>query len=566
MPKIPRRLWLQFMGALAALPDLQAQPPAPAPQQGRGEPTQQRVTKEMAVASLAAAGLSFTDAQIEMLLPSVNRFYAQYEALRQLDVPLDTPPALSFSPVIVGYPAPRGNSTFRAPKTPALVRFASPEELAFQPAIQLAAMVRAKRITSTALTRMYLDRLKTFGPKLNCVITLTEDLALEQAKDADASLRRGKRLSSLHGVPYGAKDLFDTKGILTTWGAEPYQKRVPDSDATVIEKLRAAGAVLVAKLSMGALAQGGLWFGGMTHTPWDYAQSSSGSSAGSAAATASGLVGFSIGTETLGSIVSPSTRCGVAGVRPTFGRVSRAGAMALSWSMDKIGPICRSVADCAEVLRLIAGQDGKDLSVINAPFNWDARRPLKKMKVGYLSADFERLREKARPVLEAALADLRKAGVSLEPITLPEFPLNAINFVLDAEAATAFDDLTRQPGGLDQLSGQTPPDWPNQFRSSRMIPAVEYIRAQRARTIYMRKFHEFMDQWDAFVSPTNSPCLTATNLTGNPQAVVPCGFVDNLPQGLLFTSRLFEEGAAMRLAYAYEQATDWHTKRPTLQT
>jgi Asp-tRNA(Asn)/Glu-tRNA(Gln) amidotransferase A subunit family amidase len=566
MPKVPRRLWLQIMGALAAVPELRAQPPAPAPQQGRGEPAPQRVTKEMAIAALAAVGLSFTDAQVEMLLPSVNRFYAQYEALRALDVPLDTPPAVSFSPVIAGYPAPRGNSTFRPPKAPALVRFGSPDELAFQPAIQLAGMIRAKRITSTALTKMYLDRLKTYGPKLNCVITLTQDLALEQAKDADTSLRRGKRLSSLHGVPYGAKDLFDTKGILTTWGAEPYQKRIPDADATVIEKLRAAGAVLLAKLSMGALAQGGLWFGGMTHTPWDYTQSSSGSSAGSAAATAAGLVGFSLGTETLGSIVSPSTRCGVAGVRPTFGRVSRAGAMALSWSMDKIGPICRSMADCAEVLRLIAGQDGKDLTVINAPLNWDARRPLKKMKVGYLSADFERLREKAKPVFDAALADLRKTGVSLEPLTLPDFPLNAINFVLDAEAATAFDDLTRQPGGLDQLSGQAPSDWPNQFRSSRMIPAVEYIRAQRARTIYMQKFHEFMDQWDAFVSPTNSPCLTATNLTGNPQAVVPCGFVDNLPQGLLFTSRLFEEGAAMRLAYAYEQATDWHTKRPTLQT
>src|SRR5215469_298818 len=567
MPKVPRRLWLQIMGALAAMPQLRAQAPAPAPQQtGRGEPVPQRVTKEMAVAALAAIGLSFTDAQIEMLLPSVNRFYAQYEALRQLDVPLDTPPAVSFSPVIAGYPAPRGNSTFRPPKAPTLVRFASPEELAFQPAVQLAAMVRSKRITSTALTKMYLDRLKTYGPKLNCVITLTEDLALEQAKDADTSLRRGKRLSPLHGVPYGAKDLFDTKGILTTWGAEPYQKRIPDADATVIEKLRAAGAGLLAKRSMGALAQGGLWFGGMTHTPWESTQSSSGSSAGSASATSAGLVGFSLGTETLGSIVSPSTRCGVAGVRPTFGRVSRAGAMALSWSMDKIGPICRSVADCAEVLRLIAGQDGKDLTVINAPLNWDARRPLKKMKVGYLSADFERLREKAKPAYDAALADLRKTGVSLEPLTLPEFPLNAINFVLDAEAATAFDDLTRQPGGLDQLSGQAPSDWPNQFRSSRMIPAVEYIRAQRARTLYMQKFHEFMDQWDAFVSPTNSICLTATNLTGNPQAVVPCGFVDNLPQGLLFTSRLFEEGAAMRLAYAYEQATDWHTKRPTLQT
>jgi Asp-tRNA(Asn)/Glu-tRNA(Gln) amidotransferase A subunit family amidase len=412
---------------------------------------------------------------------------------------------------------------------------------------------------------MYLERLKTYGPGLKCVITLTEDLAIEQATRADALLRRGKRLSALHGVPYGAKDLFDTKGILTTWGAEPYQHRVPDSDATVIGKLRDAGAVLVAKLSMGALAQGGQWFGGLTKTPWNYAMSSSGSSAGSASATAAGLVGFSLGTETLGSIVSPSTRCGVAGVRPTFGRVSRSGAMALSWTMDKIGPICRSVADCAEVLRLIAGPDGKDLTVIDAPYKWDARRSVRSMKVGYLSADFERLDPKTKPLFDAALEQLRNCGVKLEPMSLPDFPLRAINIVLDAEAAAAFDDLTREPGGLDQLSGQEPSDWPNQFRTSRLIPAVEYIRAQRARTIYMRKFDELMGQWDAFVSPASSISLTATNLTGHPQVVVPCGFSDGLPQGLLFTSRLFEEGAAMRLAYAYELATDWHTRRPALQ-
>ncbi|MDE3197325.1 MAG: amidase, partial [Acidobacteriota bacterium] len=254
------------------------------------------------------------------------------------------------------------------------------------------------------------------------------------------------------------------------------------------------------------------------------------------------------------------------GVRPTFGRVSRAGAMALSWSMDKIGPICRTVSDCAEVLRLIAGPDNKDLSVIAAPLNWDARRSLKRMKVGYLSAEFERLRPNVKPIYDAALAALRKAGAQLEPMQLPEFPLNTLGVILDAEAATAFDDLTRQPGGLDQLSGQTPSDWPNQFRSSRLIPAVEYIRAQRARTIYLRKFHEAMDRWDAFVSPTGSASLTATNYTGHPQTVVPCGFVDGLPQGLLFTGRLFDEGAAMRVAYAYEQATDWHRQHPALQS
>ncbi|MDP9171239.1 MAG: amidase, partial [Acidobacteriota bacterium] len=473
-----RRTWLQLLPALAALPALEAQTtPAPPAVQAPGP----RITKDMVVQALAGMGLQFTDAHIDMMLPAVNRQFNQFETLRKLDIPLDTPPAISFSPVFDGFKLPTGRSSFRRGRAPALLRFTNPDELAFLTATQLGALVAARRITSVALTKMYLDRLKTYGPKLNCVITLTDDLALDQAREADANLRRGRRHSPLHGVPYGAKDLFDTRGILTSWGAQPYQNRVPDSDATVIEKLRAAGAVLVAKLSMGALAQGGLWFGGMTKTPWNYEQSSSGSSAGSASATAAGLVGFAIGTETLGSIVSPSTRCGVAGVRPTFGRVSRHGAMALSWSMDKIGPICRSIADCAEVLRIIAGPDGKDLSVIEAPLRWDARRSVKTMKVGYLAADFTAKNEKIRPVYDAALNDLRRAGVKLEPLTLPEYPLQAINIVLDAEAAAAFDDLTRG-GGIDSLTGQEPSDWPNQFRTARLIPAVEYIRAQRART------------------------------------------------------------------------------------
>jgi Asp-tRNA(Asn)/Glu-tRNA(Gln) amidotransferase A subunit family amidase len=571
---LPRRTWLKLISVLAAMPApataLPAAPQSPPPTgqgQGRGRVQQvpQRVSKEMATAALATLGLQFTDAQVDMLLPTVNRTLASYEQLRTIDIPLDTPPALLFSPILPGHPVPQGQSLYRPPKEPALVHFKDPEELAFLPALQLGVLIRAKRISSASLTKLYLDRLKTYGPKLNCVITLTEDLATEQAKQADADLRRGKHHGLLHGVPYGAKDLFDTKGILTTFGAEPYQNRVPEYDATVIEKLRGAGAVLVAKLSMGALAQGGLWFKGMTKTPWNYDLTSSGSSAGSASATSAGLVGFSIGTETLGSIVSPATRCGVAGVRPTFGRVSRYGAMALCWSMDKIGPICRSIADCAEVLRVIGGPDGKDLAVLNAPLHWDSHKPLKSMKVGYLAGEFDRLNEKTKPVYDAALDALRKAGVKLEPMQLPDFPLNAIRFVLDAEAAAAFDDITRS-GAVDQLSGQAPNDWPNQFRSSRLIPAVEYIRAQRARSIYMQKFSELMSQWDAFVSTTNSPSLTATNLTGHPQVVVPCGFVDGLPQGLLFTGRLFDEGAPMRLAYAYEQATDWHTKHPTLQT
>lgn len=539
MPALTRRLWLRLLPALAA-----AQPPGSAPQ-----PNAQPLTKQTLTEALKAIGLTFTDPQLDLLLPAANAQYAQFLALRKIEIPLDTPPALSFSPGATA--PPKGKSTFRRPPVPAVKTLPKPDDLAFFPAGHLAALIRSKRITSTELTKLYLGRLKTYAPKLNCVITLTEDLALQQAADADASQRRGHLFSQLHGVPYGAKDLFDTKGIRTTWGAQPYRNRIPDSDATVISRLQKAGTPLLAKLSMGALAQGGLWFGGLTHTPWDYSKSSSGSSAGSASATAAGLVGFSLGTETLGSIVAPSSRCGVAGLRPTFGRVPREGAMALSWSMDKVGPICRTIADCAEVLNLIADPD--------IPLQWDARLPLNTLKVGYLPDD-------SKPWYNAALADLRKAGIDPQPIKLPDFPLQAVEILLDAECAAAFDDLTRQPGALESLSGQGPGDWPNEFRTARLIPAVEYLRAQRARTLYMRRFAELMTQWHAFISTTDSESLTATNLTGHPQAVVPCGFVDGLPQGLLFTSRLYEEGAAIRLAYAYEQITNWHTRRPALQS
>jgi Asp-tRNA(Asn)/Glu-tRNA(Gln) amidotransferase A subunit family amidase len=542
MPPLTRRFWLQLLPAIAA-----AQPSE--------KPSPQPLSRQTVIEALNAIGLTFTDPQIDLLLPAANTQIAQFLALRNIDIPLDTPPAIAFSPDLPGDPIPRGKATFRQPRIRALKTLPDPEALAYLPALHIAALIRAKRLTSTDITKLYLDRLKTYAPQLNCVITLTEDLALEQAREADAAQRRGRLLSPLHGVPYGAKDLFDTKGIRTTWGAQPYQNRIPDSDATVLTRLRKAGTPLLAKLSMGALAQGGLWFGGLTHTPWDYTKSSSGSSAGSASATAAGLVGFSIGTETLGSIVLPSARCGVAGLRPTFGRVPRAGAMALSWTMDKVGPICRTVADCAEVLRVIADPQ--------PPLNWNSQSSLKHLKVGYLADDLKT--GDSKPWYRAALADLRKAGIDPQPITLPDLPLKAIDILLDAECAAAFDDLTRQPGALESLPGQGPGDWPNEFRTARLIPAVEYLRAQRARTLYMRRFHDLMTHWDAFVCTTDSDSLTATNLTGHPQVVVPCGFVDGLPQGLLFTSRLYEEGTAMRLAYAYEQTTDWHTKRPTLR-
>jgi Asp-tRNA(Asn)/Glu-tRNA(Gln) amidotransferase A subunit family amidase len=400
---------------------------------------------------------------------------------------------------------------------------------------------------------------------------------MQQAQAADNDLKRGKYHGPLHGIPWGAKDLFATKGIKTTWGAEPYRDQMIDYDATVVERLRAAGAVLVAKLSMGALAQGPKWFGGVTRNPWapdEDRLGSSGSSAGPASATSAGLVGFSIGTETLGSIVSPSARCGVTGLRPTYGRVSRYGAMGLSWTMDKVGPICRGVEDCAAALDAIYGPDDRDLTVGTAAFNWAPDVPLSSLRVGNLKTEFEgsgfqpqndqqrQQQEQRKAMYKEALDALEKAGVKMTPIELPKFPTQNIRFVLTAEAATAFDDITRD-GRVNQLSGQDAGDWPNSFRTSRFIPAVEYLRAQRARVLLMREMDKLMSQWDVFVSPApGSASLTITNLTGQPAVCVPCGFLNNLPQAIMFTGGLYDEASPLRVALAYEQATKWHTMHP----
>jgi Asp-tRNA(Asn)/Glu-tRNA(Gln) amidotransferase A subunit family amidase len=337
-------------------------------------------------------------------------------------------------------------------------------------------------------------------------------------------------------------------------------------DAAVIERLREAGAVLVAKLSMGALAQGARWFGGVTRNPWQVEEDrdgSSGSSAGSAAATAAGLVGFAIGTETLGSIMSPSSRCGVVGLRPTYGRVSRYGAMGLSWTMDKIGPIARGVEDCAAILAAIYGPDGRDITVEDVPFNWQPTGDISRMRIGYLKEEFERgTNDKQKEMYREALDALKRAGARLEPIELPKFATANLRIILVAEAAAAFDDLTRD-GGINQLSGQTPRDWPNTFRTSRFIPAVEYLRAQRARTLLMREMDRLMANWDVFVSPApGSASLLVTNLTGHPAVCAPCGFVDNLPRSIMFTGGLYDEASPLKVALAFERATRWHTMHP----
>jgi len=540
-------------------------PAAPEPQQAQ---TSQRVTKEMLHAAEQLIGIELTDAQEAMALPGVNRALAGYETLRKIDVPLDTEPATAFHPALPGKKYNGKPTTkFKLSKQD-IPKYNSLEEVAFFKATQLAELVRTKQISSVDLTKMYLARLKRYGPKLLCVVTLTEDLALKQASQADREIKAGKYRGPLHGIPCGIKDLFATKGIKTTWGAEPFRDQMIDYDSTVVERLRDSGAVLVAKLSMGALAQGGRWFAGMTRNPWQVEEDrlgSSGSSAGPASATAAGLVGFSIGTETLGSIVSPSTRCGVAGLRPTYGRVSRYGAMALSWTMDKIGPICRGVEDLAAVLAAIYGPDQKDITVGDAPFNWSPDAPLSKMRIGYLKAEFEAgNNEKEKSMYKDALDALKSAGANLQPIELPQFSTGSLRVILTAEAATAFDDITRD-GRVNQLSGQTPNDWPNSFRTSRFIPAVEYIRAQRARTLLMREMDKLMSTWDAFVSPApGSASLLVTNLTGHPQVCVPCGFLDGLPRSIMFTGGLYDEASPLRVALAYETATKWNTIHPKM--
>ena len=411
---------------------------------------------------------------------------------------------------------------------------------------------------------MYLARLKRLDPVLKCVVTLTEERAREQARRADAEIAQGRYRGPLHGIPYGLKDLLAARGYRTTWGAEPYVDQHLDFDAAVVEKLEAAGAVLAAKLSVGALAWGDVWFGGMTRNPWNTEEGSSGSSAGPAAAVAAGLVGFAIGTETWGSIVSPCTRCGVTGLRPTFGRVSRRGAMALSWSMDKIGPIARTVEDCALVFAAIHGADPRDPSAVDYPFNWDAGRRAADLRVGYVRSAFAAEREnKAQD--EAALQVLRGLGIQLVPLELPDLPIMPMQVILQAEAAAAFDDLTRS-GRDNLLARQVRDAWPNTFRVSRLVPAVEYVQANRVRTLAMRQMHAALQELDAYVCPSfEGDNLLLTNLTGHPCVTVPNGRTEKGSwPSLTFMGKLYGEAEALLLAKAYQDATEWHTLRPGL--
>jgi len=526
-----------------------------------------KITKDMLREAERLAGLEFSDSERELMLDGLNGYLNKYKELRQVPLSNDVAPALHFNPIPPGTVFDKQQRPIKMSKPRELKAPSDLEDAAFWPVTDLSYLIRSRQVSSVELTRMYLDRLKKYDPKLHCVITLTEELADKQAKRADKEIAAGHYRGPLHGIPWGAKDLLAARGYKTTWGAMPYKDQVIDVDATVVERLEDAGAVLIAKLTLGALAWGDVWFGGKTRNPWNPEHGSSGSSAGPGAATAAGLVGFSIGSETWGSIVSPSTVCGVTGLRPTFGRVSRYGAMALSWSMDKIGPMCRTVEDCAIVLDAIYGPDDEDTTVVDVPFNWDASCDLKSLKIGYLKSDFEKDRkdEQWKANDEATLAVLRRLGLNLVPIELPNMPIKPMSIILNVEAAAAFDDLTRSHRD-DLMVRQIQNAWPNRFREARAVPAVEYLQANRLRTLAIKAMHEQLSGIDVYVSPSwEGQNSLLTNLTGHPAVVVPNGRrKEKTPSSITFIGRLFGEDKLLAVAKAYQDATSFHLQHPVL--
>ena len=523
------------------------------------------VTVEMVGQAQKIIGLDFNEAKRDSMLESLAYLLEVYEKLRTFPLPNSVSPAILFNPIPVGFEFEKARRAFKKSSAARVKLPKTLEDLAFYSVGQLSELIRTRKVTSEQLTTMYLGRLKKYGPKLECVITLTEELALRQAKQADRDIAKGKYRGILHGIPYGAKDLLTVKGYKTTWGSVPYKDQVIDEDATVIKRLEEAGAVLVAKFTMGELAMGDVWFGGRTRNPWNIKQGSSGSSAGSASATAAGLVGFAIGTETVGSIVSPSSICGTTGLRPSYGRVSRTGAMALSWSMDKIGPICRTVEDCALVFNAICGPDGKDQTLFDAPFNYDPKINWKKIHIGYLKLEFDSVRFN-KAISDSVLTVLSRLGAKLIPIELPKLPIEPLAIIDIVEGAAAFDDLTRS-GKDDLMVLQGKDAWPNYFRSSRFIPAVEYIEANRVRYLVIQEMQKLMKNIDVYVAPSfGENNLLLTNLTGHPCVVLPDGFTkEGTPTSISFIGQLFGEAKLLAVAKAYQDATDFHLKHPKLE-
>ena len=507
--------------------------------------------------------LDFTNQERDSLMDGIIENIEKYKAIHAFDLPNSVAPALIFSPVPLSYTAPDAEvpTDFNLPADVNLPE--NREELCFYSVAELSVLIKNRKITSEELTKLYLDRLGRYDSKLHCVITLLGDRAMEQARAMDEEIREGKYRGPLHGIPYGVKDLLALKNYPFTWGSPIYREQIADFTSPVIEKFDDAGAVLVAKLSLGELAWGDVWYGGMTRNPWNIETGSSGSSAGSASATAAGLVAFAIGSETWGSIVSPSTVCGVTGLRPTFGRVSRTGAMALSWSMDKIGPICRTAQDCAIVLKAIAGTDGIEPVLADIPFNANLKKDYKLIRVGYVKDYFnEKYSFKANDSI--ALETLKNMGVELVPVTLPEnLPVEALSIILDVESAAAFSELTLTNRD-DEMVRQIKWAWPNFFRKARFVPAVEYIQANRIRTKLIEEFSKLFEQVDVIVTPSFvGNQLLMTNLTGHPALSVPNGFSDEgLPTSFTFIANWYNEQDLVVLGKAYQDETKLYRKIP----
>jgi Asp-tRNA(Asn)/Glu-tRNA(Gln) amidotransferase A subunit family amidase len=506
-------------------------------------------------------GIEFSPAQADSMLTGLSDHRKAYEELRKLHLTNSVVPALNFNPIPVGFTYTDKTNGFLLDKRSITVMPSDKNELAFYTIRQLADLIRTKKITSVELTKFFLERLKKYDPKLLFVVNYTEELALKQAAQADAEIKAGHYKGVLHGIPFGVKDLLSVKGYKTTWGSVPYKNQQLEVDATVVKKLEAAGAVLVAKLTLGELASGDMWFGGRTKNPWDITRGSSGSSAGPASAVAAGCLPFAIGSETLGSIVSPSTECGDTGLRPSFGRVSKTGAMALSWTMDKLGPITRSAEDCAIVFNAIQGTDPQDLSTISAPFHYDGnQKTLKGWKIGYVKAD----NDQKSATDSATLAKLKELGATLVPLEKPNAIYKSIRFILETEAGAAFQELVLNKQS-DLMVRQGKGGWPNIFRTAQLIPAVEYIQANRARTYLIQDWYEKIKGLDMYVAPSFSSNLVVTNLTGNPCVVLPNGFnKQGRPVSITFMGQLFGEGKILEAAKIYQEATNFNKKHPAL--
>lgn len=511
--------------------------------------------------------LHFDSLEQVMIDSGLAELIEAYRNIRAYDLPNSIPPAIQFNPLPDGFriPEPDSGNEWEIPEN--VSKPAWEEDLAFMSIPELASLIRSGEVSCLALTQFYLNRLKKYDPQLHCVVSLTEEYAIERAMKMDTELAEGKDRGILHGIPYGAKDLFSFPGYPTTWGAGAYKEQVIDATAGVITKLEEAGAILVAKTTLGALAMGDVWFADTTRNPWNLDEGSSGSSAGSASATAAGLVPFAIGTETWGSIVSPSTRCGTSGLRPTYGRVTRSGAMALSWSMDKVGAICRSASDCAIVFDVLRGPDPADRTLINAGYTYPGKVDLSELRIGYFKSAFDSDYE-VYGFDRGTLKTLRKLGADLIPVELDnvKIPVYSLSLILEAEAAAAFDELTRSNRD-SLLVRQHRYAWPNIFRTARYITAVEYIQANRIRYELIQDYHGKMKDFDVVVTPSfqGGSQLLATNLTGQPVVVVPNGFKENgSPTSISFLGNLFDEGTILAVAAAYQEATQFNKKRPEL--